>query len=253
MANNLHPKIKALKLRAAPINYSNTSINQYGALQDTESDLDKRIIKGYLCLFNSRNLHGEIYLKGAFAKSIRERGPGTGGSYEIKFLWQHKQDDPLSLFKVLLENDIGLYFETKPLDDVPSAQRALNQLRSHTLNNFSHGFDYVWDKMEYDEKTDSIMIKEAALYEGSVVTIPSEMGTYAVRSAATIETLYDDTEDFIYSLPRKVQMEAREIFARHKALIISEPLEADATALPEKTEPKATGIDYEYLLQNFKI
>lgn len=248
----LHPKIIEVKKRAAPINYGNVSVNQFGELQTRESNLDKRIVEGYACLWGRPNDYREIFMKGAFAKSIQERGPGATSNYEIKFLYQHNQADALSLFEELKEDETGLYFRTKALDDVPSADRTLKQITSGTLNNFSMGFDFVWDRMEYDEQQDAIIIKEAALYEISVVSIPADMGTFAMRSKEQLEDLYDDTEDFIKSLPRKQQLEARQIFARHKSLINVAPLELRGQA-PDTDAPVETGIDYDYLLNHFKI
>jgi uncharacterized protein len=246
-------KIQELKRTAAAINYRNLSVSQFGTLvEDYTNSLGQRIVKGYGLTWNTPNEYGESYLKGSCSKSIRERGPGSNANYEIKFLNQHKQDDPLSLFAVLREDDYGLYFETVPLDEIPSASRVLTQLASRTLNNFSIGFDYVWDKMEYDAENDLLIMKEIELFEISVVSIPADMSTYAVRGIEEVEDLYDETDDFIKSLPRKVQMQARQLFARHKSLIDLEPLENRLKAL-KTTEPVETGIDYDFLLQNLKL
>lgn len=216
---------------------------------DTEfnSSLDERIVKGYLCIWGQRNLFGEKFIKGCFAKSIREHGPGTNAAYQIKFLNQHRQADPLALFAVLIEDEIGLYFETVPLDPVDSADRVLIQLKSRTLNNFSLGFDYLWNMVEWDDTDDSLVILEAILYEGSVVTIPADMGTYAMRCIEDIAELNDDIEDFISLIPRKDQLQARSLFARQKSLIdFDTPLEQRKKAR-SNDEPVEAGIDYEYL------
>ncbi len=224
-----------------------------GELTERVTNLDKRVVEGYAIIWGQRNLYGEKFVKGCCAKSIRENGPGSKSAYEIKFLNQHRQTDPLSLFEVLEEDDIGLYFRTVPLDDVDTADRVLKQLKSRTLNNFSQGFDYVWDKIEYDETDDSLVCLEIKLYEISVVTIPAGMETYAVRSAEALEDLHDDTEDFIASLPGKYRLEARNIFARHKSLVnIGQPLDESDKALTHN-EPVESGIDYGFLTNNFKL
>lgn len=246
---NKADKIKEIKQRAAPINYSSVSVNEMGELKERENLLDKRIVEGYAVIWGKRNDYGEKVMKGAYSKSINERGPGTNSNYEIKFLYQHSQGDPLGLFDELREDDIGLYFRTKPLDDVPSADRSIKQLRSRTLNNFSIGFDYIWDQVEYDEPSDSLIIKEAKLFEISVVSIPADMNTYAIRSKENIELLHDDTEDFIMSLPRSKQMEARQIFARHKTLLI-QPDEQRNIPLEQKPDETRVLIDYNYLINN---
>lgn len=230
----LQDKIKELKLRSRPINYAEVSVNERGARGNKVTDkLAERVITGYLIVWGNKNMYGQKCIKGSCSKSLSERGPKSQAKYKITFLWQHKQDDPLSLFDILEEDDYGLYFETKPLDDVASADRALKQIASGTLNQFSVGFDYVWDKIEYDEKDDSLVLKEIDLFEGSVVTIGADGETYATskRSAQTLELLHDDTEEFINTLPRKDRIAARQLFARHKSLVNVEEFK------PEFNEP----------------
>lgn len=236
------------------MNYSNLSVTEAGELAERESLLDKRIVEGYAVIWGQRNLHGEKFIKGAFSRSIRENGPGSGSNYEIKFLFNHNVDEPLSLFDELKEDETGLYFRTKPLDDVGMADRVLKQLRSGTLNNYSQGFNFIWENgaVEWEDATDSLIVKEARLFEISVATIPSGMETYTIRSAEQLEDLQDETEDFIKALPRRQQLQARQLFARHKSLADFEPLEQRGNAR-EDAEPVGTGIDYAYLTQNFKL
>lgn len=223
---SLHKKIQELKRQALPINYRDLAVGVDGLLTEKNTSLlDQRVVEGYTVIWGKRNLHGEIFLKGAFARSIRERGPGSGANYEIKFLYNHDTDQPLSLFEELKEDDTGLYFRTKPLDDVQVCDDTLKRLKSRTLNNFSHGFDYIWseDKIAYDETTDSLIIKEAILYEISVATIPSGMDTYVIRSVEAMDALDSDVEYYIKSLPRNKQLEARQLFARHKSMLLNAP------------------------------
>jgi HK97 family phage prohead protease len=259
MTIKLHPKIQELKRKAAPINFNAVSVNQYGALENTTDLLNQHIVQGYAVIWGQKNLYDEIFVRGAFANSLNQRGPQSNSNYKIKFLYQHNQQDPLSLFDVLEENETGLFFKTKPLDEVPNAERTVAQIRSGTLNNFSIGWDYIWDKIEYDEAQDALIVKEANLFEISVVTIPADMSTFAYRSVEQLDTLHDDTEYFIKSLPRNFQLEARNIFARHKALINIEPSESEAqdeTTLGNEDKPPIETrckIDYNYLTKNFTL
>lgn len=246
----LKTKLQELKRRAAPINYSTIAVNESGKLEVTED----RVIKGYLIKWNNKNFYNEKVIKGACSKSIKERGPNSKANYKITFLWQHKQDDPLALFAKLTEDDYGLYFETEPLDDVPNADRAIKQIKSGTLNQFSIGFDYIWDKIEWDEKDECLMLLEIDLFEGSIVTIGADAGTHAIRSVEQLEDLHDDIEDFINTLPRKDRLQARKLFALQKSLINVEPLEQRKIALKKENKPTkkvVNGIDYNYLLKNY--
>lgn len=258
MASKIHPKIKALKQRSAPITYSTLAVRADGTLTDNKMSVEDRTVKGYLIVWGVVDSYGTMFMKGCCAKSLNDRGPQSNSKYKITFLWQHRQDDPLGQFTVLKEDDYGLYFEAVVDDpeDVPTAKRALSQINSGTINQFSAGFDYVWDKMEYDDKTDSILLKEIDLWEGSAVTIGANTETYAIRSAADLEAardaLHDETEDFIRSIPRSKQLELRQLFARHISLATAEPDEPRSRPL-DKGEPVATGIDYSYLSKNFTL
>lgn len=247
----LKQKLKELKLRSGHEKYTHVSINERGkrSREDFLSKLDQRIVCGYLVVWGHKNMHDEKCIKGSCAKSIRTRGPGSEAKYQITFLWQHRQDDPLAVFAVLEEDDYGLYFETKPLDDVPSADRALKQIRSGTLNQFSMGFDYVWDKIEYDEVDDSLVLLEIELFEGSVVTIGSDNETFACRNVEQINNLYDETEDFILLLPKKDRATARQLFTRHKALIDTAPFEQSNTTGEDENKPPS-GLNIDWLIKN---
>lgn len=248
----VHKKIAELKLRALPINTTQVAIKQRGEITSNfEDDLNNRIISGYLLVWGSVNMHGEMFLRGCCAKSINERGPASNANYKITFLNQHDTTEPLCVFAELVEDGYGLRFRSKPLDDVPWADHVLTQVRSGTLNQFSAGFDYVWDKIEWDEQNDCIVCKEIDLFEGSIVTIASELNTMVCRSIEQAELLFDEIESHIKTLPRKDQLSTRQYFAKLKSLVDLEPLEQRAKALKE-TEPKQeSAINFKYLIDNF--
>lgn len=249
----LHPKVKELQQRAAAVNYSSVSVNERGELSnDFASDLEKRIISGYLLRWGTINMHGERFMKGCAAKSIADRGPASNANYKLTFLNQHRQYEALCQFDELVEDDYGLRFRSKPLDEVPWADHVLTQVRSGTLNQFSAGFDYVWPKTEWNERDECIECKEIDLFEGSVVTIGSEVGTYVIRSREEQDMLHEEIASFIKTLPRKDQLQARQYFAQLKALIPTEPLEQRMKALHQEQPPK-NGFDFDYLIKNFKI
>jgi len=253
-----HPKIKAARANATPVAWRSISVNAAGNLVSTYAeDLDNRIINGYLVTWGTVNDYGEKFIKGAFAKSINDRGPNSNSNYKICFLWMHDLRDPLAQFAELVEDDIGLRFRTKPLDDVPNADRCITQIRSGTLNQFSIGFNYVWDKIAYDDADDSLVMMECDFVEGSVVTAASDRNTFALRSAAPTEDekidLNDDIELFIKSVPRKQQAELRTLFTRHKSLLSYEPQQGtQPNALNEDKEPAAAGGIYTNILNYLK-
>lgn len=249
--SRLHQRIQERKKSEAPITYSNLSINKMGKLEDRTKKLDQRVISGYGVIWGSVNDYGERFVKGCFAKSIKEHGPGSTHPYQLKFRDRHGKS--CSLFAELKEDDIGLYFETKPLDDVSWANDLLTQVRSGTINNFSIGFRHMWDRVEWDDEEDCMVNLEARLFEISAVDIPSDLETYATRSAEDYETLSYEVEDFITSLPRPFQLEARTIFTRCLSPNIIAP-EIENRSSPKEVTPtkKKKSIDYDFLTNKIK-
>lgn len=245
-------QITKLKKRAAPINLRGLSVDDSGKLLEGKGEtfeelLAQRIVQGYAVIWGQANSHGERFVKGAFAKSISDLGPNSNSNYKIKFRDRHGKS--VSLMAELEEDEIGLRFKTKPLDNVQWADDLLEQLRTGTINNFSIGFRYIWDKIEYDDETDELIMLEARLFEISGVDIPSDMETFAIRAAEDEETLLDETEAFIETLGRPMQLEARHLFSKYKALIDAEPLEQRRKALKERNEqPTTKKINYRSLI-----
>jgi HK97 family phage prohead protease len=74
-------------------------------------DTVQGIVTGYFAAFNNIDSDGDMITKGAFAKTIAERGPK--GSNRIKHFLDHDWTKPVGAIKVLQEDEYGLYFESK--------------------------------------------------------------------------------------------------------------------------------------------
>lgn len=143
---------------------------QYKAFEVQNFDADSRKISGYAAIFNNIDKVKDKLIKGCFSKSITERGPQSDANDKIIFLWQHDQREPIGRITDLREDDNGLYFEAV-LDEIELGDRALKQLESGTLNQFSIGFSYVHENCEWDSEENCFVVKEVKLYEISVVSI----------------------------------------------------------------------------------
>lgn len=256
----LHPKIEALrsKIGHIPIHLFVPSRDKWNEqpletrsikVSDTEGE---RLIKQYFCIFGVPDDYGTVPVKGCFSKSLQERGPKTKSNYKIVVLNQHDQKDPLCLPIILEEDEIGLYGEYEP-DPMESGDRLLLQVRRGTINQGSYGFNYCWDKMEYDDSSGLILMKECDLQEVSPVTIGSQKQTFVVRNAAGVyedKFLADETEDLIKQIPRKYQLELRSIISRHISLAQIQPLEHRQKALDE-IKPKQGDFDINSLIKLF--
>lgn len=139
----------------------------FGSVKDV--DTKGRVVTGYLSSFGNIDSDNDIIEKGSFLKSINERMD------KMRFLYQHNWQQPLSKFKVLMEDEKGLYFESDPLPDTTYANDTIKLYEAGILNEHSIGFNVI--KAEYDRDTDIRRIKEIRLYEGSVVTFGANSGT----------------------------------------------------------------------------
>lgn len=136
-------------------------------------DDEKHVIRVKFASFGNKDSEGDILVKGCFAKSINERGPQSDTNRKIAFLWQHDIYDPIGKVLEIEELDDGAYatVQLSNFDAVPNAKRAWYQLNDGDINQFSFGFQYVWDKMEYIEEEDAYLVKEVVMHEISVVTL----------------------------------------------------------------------------------
>jgi HK97 family phage prohead protease len=133
-----------------------------------------RKVKGYAIVWGSKNDYNEIVLKGATLNSLNARGVGTAVGNPILVLNQHRQTEPLCRPTMLMEDDYGLYFEGDVIEGVSYADDVVNQVNQGVLRQLSYGFNYIWDKTEYDAVNDAYILKEIKLGEISLVTFSSD-------------------------------------------------------------------------------
>lgn len=106
---------------------------------------------------------GDIVVKGAFAKTLAERGS------KIKMLWNHKSDMlPIGRFTKMEEADGGLYVEGKVADTAMGRDVKL-LLADDAIDSMSIG--YMVNDADYNE--DGVrVIKDLKLFEVSLVNFP---------------------------------------------------------------------------------
>lgn len=154
-------------------------------------DPERRIIEVKFASFGNMDSDRDILVRGCFAKSIKDRGPGSATNRKIGFLWQHDTKDPIGKPIEIEEREDGAYalIQLSDFEAVPNAKRAFSQLQDGTLNQFSFGFDYVWDKVEYDEQQEAFIVREVKLYEISVVTFGANERTEYIGEASDPDAL----------------------------------------------------------------
>lgn len=146
-------------------------------IQVDDIDEPNRIVKGYIASFGTLDSDNDVIRKGAFKKSIQERGPLSEGNRKIAHLRNHDWEQQIGLFTELVENNSGLRFVSK-MGRSSKGTDALLDYQDGILREHSIGFNYIGDKMKFveadkssfDETNGHWEISEVKLWEGSGVT-----------------------------------------------------------------------------------
>lgn len=129
-----------------------------------DADIQKGSVMGYFALFGNKDLDGDIIERGAFSKTIQERGPQ--GKKLIKYLLDHNREKVVARIDTLIEDEKGLYYEAT-IGSHSAGQDFLKMVESGLINQHSFGFKTI--KEQYDQSAKANRIKEVFLYEGSAV------------------------------------------------------------------------------------
>jgi len=120
---------------------------------------------GYASLFDRVDLGRDVVARGAFAKSLKARGPAG-----IRMLFQHDPAEPIGVWTELREDARGLFVRGRLAKGVARAREVLSLMKSGALDGLSIGFRAV--RARADGATGIRRIIEADLWEISVVTFP---------------------------------------------------------------------------------
>lgn len=188
---------------------------------------ESRTISGYGAIFNNKDKSDDVLLPGCFAKSINDRGPESQANDKIILLWQHDTKQPLGRITKLYEDAKGLYFEAV-IDEFELGDRAIKQLESGTLNQFSIGYSYVWEACKWDDVADAFMVGEVKLYEISIVSFGCNpeteyLGLKSEDRQKHIDALNDQMKEFKKGMPLDKQMVFDEIIAKTASLSANVP------------------------------
>ena len=162
--------------------------NTYQTKESLElKDLDSgnRQVALYLSKFDEMDSDMDIIRKGAFKKSLRERGVKSKSNRKIAFLRHHDWEKQIGKFIELAEDDFGLYAVAQ-LGRSTDGENALKDYEDGIIREHSIGFQYVADKSKWIEdttiKTNGYFeVKEVKLFEGSAVTFGANEFTPVVE------------------------------------------------------------------------
>lgn len=134
------------------------------ALTEIEED---GAFSGYASVFGTVDMGHDLVERGAFARSLRKRGPES-----VRMLFQHDPNQPIGRWMEIREDERGLFVRGQLTPGVLRSQEVLRLMRAGALDGLSIGFKTV--RARRDERSGVRRILEADLWEISVVTFPMQ-------------------------------------------------------------------------------
>lgn len=164
-------------------NYNQYSVKTFNtSIKDL--DLGKREVAVYLSTFDQIDSDNDMIVRGAFAKSINEKGNYSDTNRKIAFLRYHDWQHQIGKWTQMEEDEKGL-FAIGQLGTSTKGEDALRDYEDGIITEHSIGFQYVEDKIKYveDDKIKGggyYRIEEVKLFEGSAVTFGANEYTNVV-------------------------------------------------------------------------
>jgi uncharacterized protein len=227
-----------------------------------EMDSEKRQVAVYLSKFNNIDSDGDIIRKGAFSKSLQERGVNSTSNRKIAFLRHHDWQQPIGKWLTLQEDDYGL-FGVAQMGNSTIANDAWEDYKMGIIREHSIGFQYITDKIKFVEDATIQAggyydISEVKLFEGSAVTFGSNELTPVVEMksaedkakrmldiANNIERVVKSLTTGEYSDDRGYALEMRLKWLNNELLLLSASEPFDKNEHSQKGEPTAPTFDWQ--------
>ena len=120
----------------------NNLYNTKAAAEIRDIDSVGRKVAVYLAKFDNIDSDNDMIQKGAFTKSIQERGPQSAGNRKIAFLRHHNWEMQIGKFLELNEDDNGL-FAIGELGTSTQGEDAFRDYEDGIIREHSIGFQYI--------------------------------------------------------------------------------------------------------------
>jgi HK97 family phage prohead protease len=154
----------------------------------TGSEIKQGIVEGYFALFNNKDLDGDIIERGAFSKTLAERGPS--GKQLIKYLLDHDTKKVVAKITELYEDEKGLKYVAK-IGTHTAGKDFQEMIESDLIN--QHSFGYKTIKQQYDSLAKANRLKELMMSEGSALQF---LGANPETTIISLKNFEDAIETF---------------------------------------------------------
>lgn len=198
----------------------------FDAALEIKEVTSKGEFSGYGSVFNTTDQGGDIIVKGAFVQSLAElKAKGRSPA----MLWQHKSAEPCGVYTTVTEDSHGLYIEGQLALKTQRGAEAYELMQMKALSGLSIGF--ITRDDSYDQKTGVRTIKQADLWEISLVTFPmnDDSRIQQVKSIEEIDSL-SAAERFLRESGSFSRAQSVAIVSRIKSLSQSESAEQKQVA-----------------------
>tara|TARA_Y100001937_G_C7130652_1_gene337181 strand:+ start:970 stop:1671 length:702 start_codon:yes stop_codon:yes gene_type:complete len=150
-----------------------------GEIKDLEDK--SMIISGYGSYFDNIDADGDIIRKGAYKKTIEENGS------RVKYLYQHKMDQPIGKMEELYEDEKGLVFVAR-LADTTLGRDVYTLMKEGIITENSVGILPI----QKENKEGAREMLEVKLFEISAVTLASNEEA-KILDVKSNQIILDDT------------------------------------------------------------
>jgi HK97 family phage prohead protease len=201
------------------------------------------IVEGYGSIFGNIDSDGDIIVKGAYTKTLAENGA------RVRYVNQHRIDQPLGKMDMLIEDEIGLKFKAKvPLTTL--GKDVLLLMKSGVLNENSVGIVPIQKEYSNDGVR---LLKEVKLYEISCVTLAANPMALITNAKGEIDQdLFSARFDALNRVIKKENVSDELGYAIEAELMKMKSLFIQLTTLPEDNTPTEPEVKQEDISEIFK-
>lgn len=198
-----------------------------------DMDMKQGIVTGYAASFNTWDSDNDMIMPGAFAKTIKEQGPGSVQP-RIKHLLNHNTTQPLALPLVLKEDATGLYYESK-VGTHALAVDFLKMVESGLITEHSIGYGVVRKSVvnpDADWREQQTQLQELKLWEYSSLTAWGANQYTPLIGVKSLQAVNDRMERLIKAIRSGTFTDATFTFLEEELLFMQKAFK-DISTKPE--------------------
>ena len=171
---------------------SKTPLHVYEKIQKLEiPDGEEGVLYGYASTFGTINKYGSRFLRGAYTKSIQEKG-------KWPFLWRHDFDHIIGQVTEAREDEYGLWCKFELNLEIEKAREVYSNIKKGIIEGLSVGVFILQDR--FNKSLDCIDNLEARLFEISATPMPAD----EMAAVKVIHEAFEADRETVETIVRRV-------------------------------------------------